>query len=83
MDEPTPKSRARPSGALGAEVWGRLVDAHSPAPTDPGALTLLTMTTKPSFRAKFKAGDENHDGDGGGPREVQIPPTPPPKRSYL
>ena len=28
-----------------------------PAPTDPAALTFLTMTTKPSFRAEFKAGE--------------------------
>ncbi len=26
-------------------------------PTDPRALTFLTMTTRPSFRAEFKAGD--------------------------
>ncbi len=25
--------------------------------TDPAALTFLTMTTKPSFRAEFKAGE--------------------------
>ncbi|MFN5959038.1 MAG: hypothetical protein ACK462_13995 [Planctomyces sp.] len=42
---------------LGAEVWVKLVDADSPAPTDPAALTFLTMTTKPSFRAEFKAGE--------------------------
>ncbi len=38
---------------LGAEVWVKLVDADSPAPTDPAALTFLTMTTKPSFRAEY------------------------------
>ena len=27
------------------------------APTDPAALTFLTMTMKPSFRAEFKAGE--------------------------
>jgi hypothetical protein len=27
------------------------------APTDPAALTFLTMTTRPSFRAEFKAGE--------------------------
>jgi len=35
---------------LGAEVWVKLVDADQPSPTDPAALTFLTMTTKPSFR---------------------------------
>ncbi len=42
---------------LGAEVWVKLVDADSPAPTGPAALTSLTMTTRPSFRAEFKAGE--------------------------
>jgi hypothetical protein len=45
---------------LGAEVWVKLVDADQPAPTDPAALTFLTMTTRPpptSFRAEFKSGD--------------------------
>jgi hypothetical protein len=27
------------------------------APTDPAALTFLTMTTRPSFRADFKPGE--------------------------
>lgn len=57
VDESTPTRRARPAGVLGAEVWVKLVDADRPAPTDPAALTFLTMTTKPSFRAEFKAGE--------------------------
>ena len=57
MKPKPPTSRARPAGVLGAEVWVKLVDADSPAPTDPAALTFLTMTTKPSFRAEFKAGE--------------------------
>lgn len=57
VDESTPTRRARPAGVLGAEVWVKLVDADQPAPTDPAALTFLTMTTKPSFRAEFKAGE--------------------------
>lgn len=35
----------------------KLVEAGSPTPTDPAALTLVTMTTKPSFRADFKPGE--------------------------
>lgn len=35
--------------SLGAEVWMKPVDADSPAPTGPAALTLLTMTTEPSL----------------------------------
>lgn len=57
VDESTPTRRARPAGVLGAEVWVKLVDADAPAPTDPAALTFLTMTTRPSFRAEFKAGE--------------------------
>ncbi|MGD9691056.1 MAG: hypothetical protein AB7K52_15465 [Phycisphaerales bacterium] len=57
VDESTPTRRARPAGVLGAEVWVKLVDADTPAPTDPAALTFLTMTTKPSFRADFKPGE--------------------------
>ena len=41
----------------GAEVWAKLVDADTPAPTDPAALAFLTMTTRPGFRAEFKAGE--------------------------
>ena len=57
VDESTPTRRARPAGVLGAEVWVKLVDAGQPTPTDPNALSFLTMTTRPSFRAEFKAGD--------------------------
>jgi hypothetical protein len=64
VDESTPTRRARPAGVLGAEVWVKLVappSADSPAPTDPArdpsSFTFLTMTTRPSFRAEFKAGE--------------------------
>jgi len=51
VDESTPTRRTRPAGVLGAEVWVKLVDADSSAPTDHATLTFPTMTTKPSFRA--------------------------------
>ncbi|MFZ4576206.1 MAG: hypothetical protein ACOYN0_17615 [Phycisphaerales bacterium] len=35
----------------------KLVDADQPAPTDPAALTFLTMTTRPGFCAEFKASE--------------------------
>lgn len=57
VDESTPTRRARPAGVLGAEVWVKLVDADTPAPTDPAALEFLTLTTRPSFRADFKPGE--------------------------
>ena len=60
VDESTPTRRARPAGVLGAEVWVKLVDADQPAPTDPAALTFLTMTTRPSFRATSRrSGNKN------------------------
>ena len=59
VDESTPTRRggARPAGVHGAEVWVKLVDADQPTPTDPSALSFLTLTTRPSFRAEFKPGD--------------------------
>lgn len=51
------KSAAKLIGVLGAEVWVMLVDPDQPTSTDPNALTFLTMTTRPSFRAEFKVGD--------------------------
>jgi hypothetical protein len=51
-DESTPTRRARHVGVLGAEVWVKLVDANSPAPSDPAALTILTTTTTPIFHAE-------------------------------
>jgi hypothetical protein len=61
VDEGSPTRRGKPPGVAGAEVWVKLVDADQPAPTDPArdprSFTFLTMTTKPSFRAEFKAGE--------------------------
>jgi len=49
---------------LGAEVWVKLVDADQPADSPIiaslgtlAALVFLTMTTKPTFHAKFKPGE--------------------------
>ena len=53
----------QPAGVLGAEVCVKLVNADQRAPTDPAALTFLTTTTRPSFRAAFKVGE---GGDMGG-----------------
>jgi hypothetical protein len=56
-DETTPTRRARPVGVLGAEVWVALVDADTPPPTDPAALSFLSMTTRPGVVAEFRSGD--------------------------
>ena len=55
VDESTPTRRARPKGVLGAEVWVKLVTPGEPAPTDPAALTFLTMTTKTAFATNYPA----------------------------
>lgn len=57
VDESTPTRRGRPAGVLGAEVWVTLVPSAQQVPTDPQALSFLTMTTKPTLVAEFKAGD--------------------------
>jgi len=78
VEESTLTRRAKPAGALGAEVWVKLVepkgemsnghthksgqddatDANSPhALGNPAIFSFLTMTTRPSFRAEFKAGE--------------------------
>lgn len=57
VDTATPTRSKKPRGVLGAEVWVKFVDADQPAPTDPAALTFLTMTTRPTLRAEFKPGD--------------------------
>jgi len=44
-DEATPTRRARPKNTLGAEVRLKLVGAQQPVPTDPNALSYLTLAT--------------------------------------
>jgi hypothetical protein len=40
---------------LGTEVWVKLVDADQSAPTDPKALSFLTLTTRPAHVTDFPA----------------------------
>ncbi len=58
VDEGSPTRRGKPEGVAGAEVWVKLVDAGTPAPTDPAALSFLTLPSRPSVRTEFKV----HDG---------------------
>ena len=44
-------------GIIGAEVWVKLVDAGAALPTDPAALSFLTMTTRPTLRASYVLAD--------------------------
>lgn len=57
VDEGSPTRRGKPEGVAGAEVWVKLIDAGQPAPTDPNALSFLTMTTRPTLRTDFRAAD--------------------------
>jgi hypothetical protein len=57
VDEGSPTRRGKPPGVSGAEVWVKLIDAGSPVPTDPAALSFLTLTTRPTLRTDFRAAD--------------------------
>ena len=41
------RGQGQPAGVAGAEVRVKLVDAGQPAPTDPAALSFLTLTSRP------------------------------------
>lgn len=47
----------KPAGVTGAEVWVKLVPADQPVPTDPNALSFLTLTTRSTLRTDFRAVD--------------------------
>ena len=48
---------AKQPGVSGAEVWVKVVDAGEPVPTDPNALSFLTMTIRRTLRTDFGAAD--------------------------
>lgn len=54
-DETTPTRRARPAGAIGAEVRLTLVNPGQPTPTNPDALNYLTLATDGEAEASFKS----------------------------
>lgn len=39
------------------DVWVKLVNPDQPVPTDPKALSFLTLTTRPTLRTDFRAAD--------------------------
>ncbi len=53
VDESTPTRRARPRGALGAEIRMGLVDAGSGGGGDPSGLTFLALATRGAAVAEF------------------------------
>lgn len=56
-DEATPTRRARPKNTLGAEVRLKLVPPHEPPPTDPQALSYITLATNGVATAEFPLAD--------------------------
>lgn len=54
-DESTPTRKARPAGAIGAEVRLTLVNPGTPIPTNPDALSYLTLATDGEAEATFGA----------------------------
>lgn len=59
-DEQTPKSKAKPAGTMGAEVWVKIGDAP---PADPGELTFLALDTHSPYLAEYdgaQAGKKAH-----------------------
>jgi hypothetical protein len=56
-DETTPTRRARPAGAIGAEIRLTLVNPGQPTPTNPDALHYLTLATDGEAEAVFKSED--------------------------
>jgi hypothetical protein len=53
-DELTPNSRAKPSGAMGCEIWVKVGD---PAPTDPSQLRFLATDTRTPYVAIYGGED--------------------------
>lgn len=56
-DESSPTRKAKPLGAIGAEVRLTLVNPGQPAPTNPDALHYLTLATDGEAEAVFKSED--------------------------
>jgi hypothetical protein len=55
-DSATPTRRGKPEGAVGAEVWVALVPPGAPIPTDPAALSFLTLASRGVLRTTFEPG---------------------------
>ncbi|HEX8876847.1 MAG TPA: hypothetical protein VF777_08875 [Phycisphaerales bacterium] len=56
-DESTPTRKAKPAGAIGAEIRLTLVNPGQPTPTNPDALSYLTLATDGEAEAVFKSED--------------------------
>jgi len=52
-DEGVPTSKAKPAGAMGAEIWVKI----GTAPADPSELTFLALDTRTPYTADFAGSD--------------------------
>jgi hypothetical protein len=53
VDEATPTSRAKPSGAMGCEIWVKV----GAAPADPSELTFVALDTASPYIAEYNGAD--------------------------
>ena len=53
-DESTPTRKAKPAGAMGAEIW---VKIGAPPPVDPSELTFLAVDTRTPYTTDFDGSD--------------------------
>ncbi len=53
VGSPTGGRSGKPKGVAGAEVWVTLVEPGATPPTDPHALSFLTMTSRSTLRTDF------------------------------
>ena len=61
-DESTPTSKAKPAGAMGAEIWVKVAPAGDPPPADPGELTFLAVDTRTPYTTDFDGADAGSGG---------------------
>ena len=56
-DETTPASKAKPAGAIGAEIFVKTVASGQPVPTDPADFTFVALDTSTPYTLDFDAAD--------------------------
>jgi len=56
-DSATPTSKAKPPGAMGAEIWISLLPVGQPTPTDPASFTLVALDTRTPYTLDFQAAE--------------------------
>ena len=56
-DEGTPTRKAKPSGAMGAEIWRAITAAGAAAPVDPSGYTFIALDTSTPYVLDFAGAD--------------------------